>query len=562
VPCEIPARLGEPEKKDENAETSGPDTREIRPQAGGWARSSTKVDHDLMRELRGLFENFLATSEGEPRKTPNLSSDAAEMGSIFDTSFDLTEDRLLWLFKLFDEDGSGFISYDELEKGFACHCQEREPDSGKSQLDHQFLQGLIEFLDDDKSGDISFEEFSEGIRLLMLRSILQKIRSERCDDAVATEVFDYNSLIVERYKLEGIGEPNSRSEPSSDSQTLMDFFLRERREDITVRWINIAGKNAANMMKMMAVKYRLHPLALEDCLDVKCHRAKADSYDGHLFVIVPVFYLSKGVKDMAEKRPRAQEQNKRLWSTVANDTAIFNKDNPHIGVLMTSIFITKSEGRTVITFNNEQVEELCWEGLQSELRKSYSKLRQHGSNHLVCSLLDQTVRKVGPILKTMEKIIEHEREAVVTRNYKDMDQIHLIQTELRSMSRKIKPMFRLLEHVIEEESFSKGANIYLKDVLDNLEIYYEDLNQLTDACNEVDQVVENFLAKKTDRTLYLLTVISATFLPAQFFTGVWGMNFDNMPELNTTWGYFMFWGIAVGSMAFTISLLNFGRHTR
>ena len=94
-----------------------------------------------------------------------------------------------------------------------------------------------------------------------------------------------------------------------------------------------------------------------------------------------------------------------------------------------------------------------------------------------------------------------------------------MKDELKSMSRRMKPFLKLLVHIIEDDSFSAGATVYLRDVFDNLEIYDEDVKILISLCESIDDEAEKFQARQMDTTLYTLTVISATFLPAQFLTG-------------------------------------------
>jgi len=173
--------------------------------------------------------------------------------------------------------------------------------------------------------------------------------------------------------------------------------------------------------------------------------------------------------------------------------------------------------------------------------------------------LNQTVDKIGPIIKKLSTDIAFETKALRERKYKNMDKIHVLGDELKAMGRKLKPFMRLLVHVIEDDCFSAGVTIYLRDVLDNLEIYDDEVKALISSCESVDNAAENFQARQMDQTLYYLTVISATFLPAQFLTGVWGMNFENMPELEQEWGYRLFWILTVGLFLSAMILLNFGR---
>ena len=108
----------------------------------------------------------------------------------------------------------------------------------------------------------------------------------------------------------------------------------------------------------------------------------------------------------------------------------------------------------------------------------------------------------------------------------------------------------LLLHDLENVAISPGATIYLCDVHDNSEGCDETVDKLPSECEQVDSEAKKFQAQQMDKTLYTLMVISAIFLPAQFLTGLWGMNYEHMPELDESWGYRMFW--IVSSISLTV----------
>jgi len=519
-------------------------------------------------------------------KNRHSSADIEVGSTIFETIFDLTEDRLRRLFHLFDESNSGTISYRELQLGFAYHFGVGGEIQRMSQLDDdQAFRVLVEYLDADKSGEITFEEFSEGIRLLILRSILQEVHyssrsggssnssssSDSSEDSVLTEVFDYNSIRFERYLLKGSGQLEEQPQARNCSFTicsksLVDFFLQPRQDKVSVRWINISGKKASNIMKLMALKYRLHPLALQDALEHTVHRPKADSYDRHYFIMVPVFYWKGGNEESCNNQrvssdAKTRERECNWWcsrfsrakrksvsgdkdydTATDDDKSIDPNDDSQdknlIGLHTTSIFISKPCGRTVITFNNEANDDGCWHNLQTELRMDYSKLRQYDGQHLAYRLLDEAVDKIEEIVKKLKAVFQREKKAIIQDNYKNLDKIHSLKHEMHSMSRKFKPFLRLLVHVIEDDSFSPEATIYLRDVLDNLEIHDEDVKSLIAKCESVDEEAEKLQAKKMDATLYTLTVVSAVFLPAQFLTGKCG--FSNNQYCYCVYGIVLF----------------------
>ncbi len=548
-------------------------SRETNKRASGSGLQINAKQLEILKDF--LFDSWTIDSY---QRAPFVSTESIkeEPESIFETTFDLTEDRLRRLFDLFDKSNNGLITYDELKLGFKYHAA----DFGMSNLDNRTFLALINYLDADNSGEITFAEFSEGIRLLMLRSILQQVNRSGSTDAVITQVYDYNITRLERYALQGQGQLEQARSPVAinKSKPLVDFFLHERGYEVSVRWINITGKKASNIMKMMALKYRLHPLALEDALERADHRPKADSYDGHYFIMVPVFFLKEQKVDVTRTKREKLSFYRKLFegnrkylsetsSAVTDDSTSTEEEEENesnlIGVHMTSIFVTRPNGKTVITFNNDQNNDgLCWQKLQEELKKDYSKLRQYDGQYFAYRLLDEAVDKIGVIVKKLKGVIKAEKKALIRDHYRDLEHIHSLKQEMYSMHRKFKPFLRLLVHVIEDDSFSPGASIYLRDVLDNLEIHDDDLKNLIEQCDSVDEEADKLQAKQMDSTLYTLTVATVTILPAQFLTGLWGMNFDNMPELHYRYGYYIFWILSIVSGVVTLSILNYSRRAR
>lgn len=219
-----------------------------------------------------------------------------------------------------------------------------------------------------------------------------------------------------------------------------------------------------------------------------------------------------------------------------------------------SIFVNVPRNNTIITcalgsslsgtsLSKSGAQKKYWQRVERELEKPYSKLRQYDAQYLTYSLLDQSVDLLVPIAKAMRKDIDNERESLRRTDYRSLDRVYGIRKNLEKVCRIIKPFLRVLTHVIEDDLICPGVTFYLRDVLDNLEGAEDDLRQLILECESLDADADKFQDKQINRTLYVLTVVSAIFLPAQFLTGVWGMNFIDMPELDSSWGYEMFWVI-------------------
>jgi len=258
---------------------------------------------------------------------------------------------------------------------------------------------------------------------------------------------------------------------------------------------------------------------------------------------------------------------RRLWCWGCNALEHENKNAkqklswPKVQVHLVNIFVNVPQNDTLITFSRKTGKKHSWHRVQRELQKSYSKLRQYDAQYLTYALLDQVVDLIRPITNTMRREIALEVEYLHKVRFHDsLEKVHAIRHEIEFVCRKIKPLKNVLSHAIQDEEISPGATVYLRDVLDNLEQEDEELKQLVVECQMLGAEADKVKSKQMDRTLYTLTVVSTIFLPAQFLTGVWGMNFDHMPELDNRWFYpGFFWAFTAFIMVTLLVALNFGR---
>lgn len=560
----------------------------------------TLQQHSLFQGLPDTLQNFLShvgvvnaptDSMHENLSEHFLSSSLNQSESIFESFFDLTEERLRFVFGMFDSDKDGRISYTALREGLQFHS------GATHRLDETSFDYLVKHLDLDSSGDVSFDEFKEGIRLLMLRSLFnsQPVVGTESEPFAMLEVNDYDTVRFEQRRVIAPGQDLEPLASNNSNDTLTEdiFYFRRRPEWVQTRWVNIAPAGsrmaATTTMNRVAIKYLLHPLALEDALTPENHRPKAELYSNHYFIMAPVFFIEwEVVKNDAEtiswKPIRFLLAVPRLlrWvfsgcpsrSSAKATAQSLKRQVRKIQSQMVSIFVNVPKNDTIITFtsgvtskraamngtdNVTDSSHQLWERVQRELEKSYSKLRQYDAQYLTYALLDEAVDLVDPIMTTMRREIDRQRITLRQEKFRDLSRIRHLKSELEKVGRKFKPFLRLLTHVIEDDAISPGATVYMRDVLDNLECSDEELGQLISECDALYSEADKVQSRQMDRALYTLTVVSAIFLPAQFLTGVWGMNFDSMPELREPWGYKMFWAISSSMMVCLIILLNFGR---
>jgi Mg2+ and Co2+ transporter CorA len=114
----------------------------------------------------------------------------------------------------------------------------------------------------------------------------------------------------------------------------------------------------------------------------------------------------------------------------------------------------------------------------------------------------------------------------------------------------LKPAREVLKYLIESKDFDEVVTAYIRDVHDHTVQVLDDIELQLQMCRLLTEDYRDAKANQMNYVIYTLTIVTTVFLPAQFLTGVYGMNFDNMPELHTQYGYYLFWigvlGIAIG----------------
>jgi len=481
---------------------------------------------------------------------------------LLGSNFDISEERLRYIFNRFDSDHNGQISYESFMKGLEMQYDTNDSISGDA------FKDLVEFLDEDNSGTISFEEFSDGTRLLMLRALFSNDH-EHGREGLKFEVLDYDMTKLEKAN---IGYKSHIDTKADGVKAKYGFFFNYRPEWVQTRWINIdrsstdTVESAVSTMKKLAAKYKFHPLAIEDALSPSI-RPKAETFASHYLIIFPVLSLEVERPPLTRPKSAREMLPKRFCCCSSLPFKVFSKnqnftDRPQIAkvnVECVSIFVTVPNHNTIVTLNNNGTSDTrrdYWHRVKKELNKGYSKLRQYDAQHLTYVLLHEAAEQLVPIIATMRDEVSREREYLKHDKYKSLSRVYQVRRELEKIRKKMKPFTRLLMHVVEDDTIAPGATIYLRDVHDNLEGISDDVNELIDECLACADVADKFHSRRMDRTLYTLTVVSAVFLPAQFLTGVWGMNFEDMPELSQKFMYPFFFWILTGSLI-VILLLSF-----
>ena len=274
------------------------------------------------------------------------------------------------------------------------------------------------------------------------------------------------------------------------------------RDKPTVTWVNIDGLHDTGLIERIGSHYGFHPLVLEDIVQVG-QRPKLEEYEDYLYI---VFYQLE-------------------WQ---GDEAMVTEEQ-------VSLIVGKNY---VFSFQERPGDD--FEMVRERLRSAKGKARQRGADYLAYQLIDATVDNYFTILDRLGLITEHvEIELLENPTHDTMHRLQQIKRELLVVRRSIWPLRDVLAGLLRTESelISEGTIVYLRDVHDHAVRVVEAVEALRDV---VGGMVELYLAQvglRTNEVMKMLTMIASIFIPLTFIVGVYGMNFDFMPELRWRWGY-------------------------
>jgi len=277
----------------------------------------------------------------------------------------------------------------------------------------------------------------------------------------------------------------------------------------SVSWVDVQGLGNKDILQRLGKVFELHPLVLEDVVNM-AERPKIEDYEDQLLLIARMVVPKE-------------------------DSCGFYSEQ-----------VSFVLGKHYLLTVQEEPEHDCFESVRMRIDKGKGTIRKQGSDYLAYALIDAIVDGFFPVLELYgERIEELEEEVILNPTPQTLQQIYQVRRELLQLRRYIWPQRDSINSLIRDgsELISDDVRIYLRDcydhavqVMDMVETYRELASGLMD-------VYLSSVSNKMNEIMKLLTVVSAIFIPLTFVAGIYGMNFNteksplNMPELNWYWGY-------------------------
>ncbi len=274
-------------------------------------------------------------------------------------------------------------------------------------------------------------------------------------------------------------------------------------------WVSLEQPSREETLSVLSGLFRFHPLAIEDCLSDGYQTPKIDDFRNYLFIIAHAVHSQQ------------------------------NLDELHTSEL--NLFLGKNY---LVTYFKDPIpspSEHIWQRLERDER-----LYQNGSDYLCYAILDQAVDEYLPLIDRVEDEIDALEDIVLAHpNPTTLQRILQLKHAIMTTRRIISPQREVLNRLSRDEfpQIDPQSRIYFRDIYDHLVRIQDMTESLRDIVAGDLDIYLNSTSLRLNEVMKALTIVSTIFLPLSFIAGVYGMNFEFMPELHQPWAYPLIWGV-------------------
>ncbi len=286
------------------------------------------------------------------------------------------------------------------------------------------------------------------------------------------------------------------------------------RETATVTWINVDGLHQIDVIEALGRHFDIHSLTLEDILHTM-QRPKLEEFEDYIFVVLRMLTEKNG-----------------------------DLEDEQISMILGRNF--------VISFQERSGDVL--EPLRERIRHGKGRVRKLGPDYLAYALIDVLVDNYFVVLEKLGDQIELlEAELVSDPTPSSMEQIYAMRTKMIMLRKSVWPLREVISRLerLGSDLIRDSTAVFLRDVYDHTIQVIDTVETYRDMTSGMLDLYLSSISNRMNEIMKMLTIIGSIFIPMTFVAGIYGMNFDYMPELKMHYGYFFAWGLMVaiaGSM--------------
>lgn len=292
------------------------------------------------------------------------------------------------------------------------------------------------------------------------------------------------------------------------------------RNSSKVYWLNIDGIQQTSVLEEVGKFFNIHPLTMEDIANVG-QRPKMEEYENYLYAVLKMIDVQDG-KILVEQLSL---------------------------VLLKGIVITFQEDNEFDVFEN----------IRQRIEQCKGRVRRMKEDYLFYALLDSVVDTYFHVAEYIsEKLEDMEEEIFNDHHSGQIHRIYETKREILYIKKMLWPVRDLVSSLvrIEHPLMGKHIRMYVRDIQDHIYRIIEAIENERELSSSIMEVYLSQNSHRMNEIMKVLTLVSSLFIPVTFVVGVYGMNFDYMPELRMKYGYFVVWVVMLGMIVLQLYLFR------
>ncbi len=277
-----------------------------------------------------------------------------------------------------------------------------------------------------------------------------------------------------------------------------------------VSWINIYGIHDLDLMKKIGEIFNFHPLLLEDILNTDQRPKYDDGENNDAFILKMLFPNESLTKISAEQ----------------------------ITVVLGENYVLTLQEKTGDVF----------EPVRERIRQKKGRIRSVDNDYLAYALLDTIIDNYLILIENIGARIEDlEDEIFQNKNIKVAEDIHKYKVEVNFLRKTVRPVKDMMLFLLRSENsfFQKKNKKYLNDLNELVEQATEAIELYNGMLSDQLNMYNTNVSNRTNDVMKVLTIFASIFIPLTFIAGIYGMNFEYLPELKFRFAYPIFWGVVL-----------------
>ena len=290
------------------------------------------------------------------------------------------------------------------------------------------------------------------------------------------------------------------------------------KETPTVTWINVDGVHDAGIIEKLGGRFDIHPLVLEDIMTTT-QRPKIEDLGGAVFVVLRMIEFDETSFEMA-----------------ADQISLILGPN------------------YVLSFQETPGD--CLDPVRERIRSGKGRIRKLGPDYLAYALIDAVVDNYFFVLERFGEKIDGLEERLIAEPRRELlHEIHALKRDMIDLRKSVWPLREVVSGLerLESPLIKKSTGVFLRDVYDHAIQVIDTVESFRDILTSMVETYLSSVSNRMNEVMKVLTIIATIFIPITFLVGVYGMNFQFMPEIKWRWGYAFVWVVIIGTIVTMIA---------